>query len=150
MSSLLCFNLHLDFFRNCSSLRYQKLKRKRQNSTSRYKEAILCKVVFKPNVHLSSKLVSISCTMQETPLKSPQAPHWEEEPELILTKRTLLLFPYSLFSYVFPFPMLPAQHHNLRQDQCSLNHTNKRTVCKQGDSLDWAGWRTCPLSPFQC
>lgn len=34
------------FFINCSSLWHQKLKRKRENSTSRYKEAVLCKVAF--------------------------------------------------------------------------------------------------------
>lgn len=42
----LCFNLHSQFFINSSSLWHQKLKRKRENSTSRYEEAVICKAVF--------------------------------------------------------------------------------------------------------
>lgn len=104
-----CFNLHWHFSINSSPLWHQKLKRKRENSTFRYKEAVICKAVFQTDIYLSSKHVSLSCTMQGTPLKSPHELHIEKRNQNSSFQKATFTFFHTIYSamyFLFPCYLL--------------------------------------------
>lgn len=101
----LCFNLHSHFFINSSSQWHQKLKRKRENSTSRYEEAVICKAVFQTRHTFVIKHVSLSSTMQGTLLKSPHELHIEKSNQNSSFQKATFSFFHTIYSAVyFPFP----------------------------------------------
>lgn len=53
---------------------------------------------FKPSIHLWSKPIFLSCTMQETPLKSPHELHLERRKQNSSFPKEMYFFQYSLFS----------------------------------------------------